>query len=228
MKDQFQVDRGSGSTTHESHEAIPAIEPNPPGNTWEFVNDIQRLLGDNAEPDPLFFVESWTQGISAAVENLQKRRQWQKGLQSQHRGFPGFNSFGVQSAMQQSDSGAEFASSSSANAETGRYGTGWPQHSFETSPLPSQFQTSEEWKPFAAEGDGSQTTVHPMSQFRACTLLGVTPTSTRRQIKAAYRRMVNQSHPDRLEQRTEGVRRLANDYMAEINEAYHLLCRELL
>jgi curved DNA-binding protein CbpA len=52
----------------------------------------------------------------------------------------------------------------------------------------------------------------------------VAATSTRNEIKAAYRRVVNQIHPDRLEDRDEGVRRLANDQMAEINEAYRLLC----
>lgn len=228
MKDQFLVDRGSGSTTYENHEAIPAIEPNRTGNTWEFVNDIQQVLGDDAQPDPLFFVESWTQGLPAAVENWQKRRQWQKGLERQPRAFPGSGSFGVQSAVRQSESGAEFATSSSGDAKTECYGAGSSQRSSEASPLPSQFQTSEEWKPFAAEGDGRHGEVHPMSHLRACQLLGVTPTSSPRQIKAAYRRMVNQSHPDRLQQRTEGVRRLANDQMAEINEAYHLLCSGLL
>ena len=215
MKGQFDVDRNSGSTTHESHEAIPALEPNRPGTSWKFVNDVQGLLGDNAEPDPLFFVQSWTQGTSAAIENWQKRRQEQNSSELQLRVLPEFDSFGVQSTLQTSELGVE----------TGRYGAGSSRQSFDSSPLPSQFPTSQEWASFAADGDGGQAVARPMSQLRACQLLGVTANSTRSQIKAAYRRLVNQNHPDRLERRTEGARRLANDQMAEINEAYHLLCR---
>jgi hypothetical protein len=222
MKSQFHVDRGPGSTTRESQEAIPAIESNRPENNWEFVNDIQRLLGDDAEPDTLFFVESWTRGVPAAVENWQKRRQVRTGRERQRRVFPKLDSLGTQSAVQQCELSPEFATSSSADAKTGRFSTGWSQHSFEESP--PQFQALQEWTPFTAESDGSQGPIHPMSQLRACQLLGVAATSTRRQIKAAYRRVVNQIHPDRLEHRTEGVRRLANDQMAQINEAYRMLC----
>ena len=62
-----------------------------------------------------------------------------------------------------------------------------------------------------------------MTQDRACQLLGVTATSTQKQIKAAYRRKVSQWHPDRLENRTNEVRQLATKQMAMINEAYRLL-----
>jgi DnaJ-domain-containing protein 1 len=226
MKSQFHVDCGPGSTTHESHEAIPAIEANRQGNTWEFVSGLQRLLGDDAEPDPLFFVESWTVGVPVAVENWQKRRQVQKGHERQHRVFSECGSLGVQSIARQSELGASLALLSGADAKTARYNVGWSQHSFEKSP--SQFKASQEWKPFAEVADGGRAAIHPMSKLRAFELLEVNPASTRRQIKAAYRRMVNQIHPDRLEHRTEGVRRLANDQMAEINEAYHLLCNGLL
>jgi DnaJ like chaperone protein len=66
-----------------------------------------------------------------------------------------------------------------------------------------------------------------MTQDRAYLLLGVTETSTQRQIKAAYRQMVSQWHPDRLELRTEEVRQLATERMAAINEAYRLLRSDL-
>ncbi|MFY9854713.1 MAG: J domain-containing protein [Terracidiphilus sp.] len=185
-------------------------------------------MGEDAEPDPLFFVESWTLGMLTAVENWQKRRLGQNNRERQIRRFPEFGSFGAQSTVQQSELRSDFAKSSSANEQTTAYGTGWSLHSIESTPLPSHFQSLQEWNPFAAEGTRSKGEAHPMSHLRACELLGVTPTSTRRQIKAAYRRMVNQNHPDRLQRRTDGARRLANDQMAEINEAYHLLCRGLL
>jgi DnaJ-class molecular chaperone len=62
-----------------------------------------------------------------------------------------------------------------------------------------------------------------MTKELACRLLGVIAPSTRKQIKAAYRRMVSQWHPDRLELASEEVRQMANERMATINEAYHLL-----
>jgi hypothetical protein len=61
---------------------------------------------------------------------------------------------------------------------------------------------------------------------RACELLSVSEDSTLTQIRAAYRRMVSEWHPDRLEQTDERVRAFATKQMAAINEAYHLL-REL-
>jgi molecular chaperone DnaJ len=67
-----------------------------------------------------------------------------------------------------------------------------------------------------------------MTQDRARQLLGVTSASTGKQIKAAYRRMVSQWHPDRLELPTEEARQFATARMAAINEAYHLLRSTLL
>lgn len=54
-------------------------------------------------------------------------------------------------------------------------------------------------------------------------LLKVNRYSTESQIKAAYRRMVGQWHPDRLERKSEEVREFATNQTAAINEAYHLL-----
>ncbi len=65
-----------------------------------------------------------------------------------------------------------------------------------------------------------------MTYLRAYELLSVSENSTVTQIRAAYRRMVSEWHPDRLEQSGERVRAFATKQMAAINEAYHLL-REL-
>jgi DnaJ-domain-containing protein 1 len=222
MKSQFHVDRGSGLATDENHETIPAIEPSRRENSWEFVDDIQRLLGDEAEPDPLFFVESWTYGMFVAVENWQKRRQGQTSRENQRRVLPEFGSLEAQTIVQQSGARQESATSGRTDANTGHFSTGWSQHSFEKSS--PQIGAMQEWEPFAAEGGDSHGASYPMSRVYACKLLGVAENSTPRQIKAAYRRVANQIHPDRLELRTEGVRRFANDQMAEINEAYRMLC----
>ena len=62
-----------------------------------------------------------------------------------------------------------------------------------------------------------------MTHRRDCELLSVSEESTATQIRAAYRRMVGEWHPDRLEQSGERVRAFATKQMAAINEAYHLL-----
>ena len=62
-----------------------------------------------------------------------------------------------------------------------------------------------------------------MTYQRACDLLSVREESTGTQIRAAYRRMVGEWHPDRLEQSGETVRAFATKQMAAINEAYHFL-----
>ena len=93
----------------------------------------------------------------------------------------------------------------------------------EDSATQTQDQAQRESDAFAEECDCRQDAIHPMTHHRACQLLGVTSTSTQRQIKAAYRRKVSQWHPDRLESRTKEVRLLATEQMAAINEAYRLL-----
>lgn len=62
-----------------------------------------------------------------------------------------------------------------------------------------------------------------MQYQRACELLSVSKYSTELQIKAAYRRMAGQWHPDRLERGSEEVREFATKQMAAINEAYRYL-----
>ncbi len=74
MKSQFHVDRGTCSTAQETYDAAPAREIDRP-QTWSFVGDFQGMAGDGAEPDAQFFVETWTLGAAAAVENFKQRRQ---------------------------------------------------------------------------------------------------------------------------------------------------------
>jgi DnaJ like chaperone protein len=62
-----------------------------------------------------------------------------------------------------------------------------------------------------------------MTMPLACQLLGVTAGSSREQVRSAYRRMVVQWHPDRLAKSSEETRRLANEQMIAINQAYRLL-----
>jgi DnaJ like chaperone protein len=62
-----------------------------------------------------------------------------------------------------------------------------------------------------------------MTQRHACRVLGVTETSSREQIRSAYRRMVGRWHPDRMQHSSDETRRMANEQMIAINQAYSLL-----
>jgi len=172
-----------------------------------FANDLQSLLGADAEPDSIFMEESWTLGVSAAAENLQRRRRGQADRERQNLSFRELNNLGSIFLVQESDWSTESLLSERTAAIAGQY-AGWSEGSF-----------GDEC---AAE------IVHPMTGAQASQVLGVDAGSTREQIKTAYRRMVSQWHPDRLEGSGEAVRRSATEKMAAINEAYRLLCHGLM
>jgi DnaJ-domain-containing protein 1 len=172
-----------------------------------FANDLQSLLGADAEPDSIFLEESWTLGVSTAAENLRKRRRGKADRERQSLSFRELNNLGSIFLMQESEWSTESLLSERTSAIAGQY-AGWSEVSF-----------TEEC---AAE------IVHPMSGEQACQVLGVDTGSSREQIKIAYRRMVGQWHPDRHECSGEAVRRRATEKMAAINEAYRLLCTSLM
>ncbi|MGA3344523.1 MAG: J domain-containing protein [Terracidiphilus sp.] len=219
MEGQFQVDRGSCATTPEGYEATPGIDPNRKGRPWQFVDEFQQLLGDDSEPDIRFFVESWTSGTASAVENFQQRRQRKPGRELARQAFCESDIVDTQSFVQQRALHAELASSIASSAIAGSSDTADLPQSSEDPAAQSQEEAWREWDKFI----GGSSQIHPITTEGARLLLGVTANSTRKQIKAAYRRMVSQWHPDRLELKTDEVRQLATERMAAINEAYHLL-----
>jgi DnaJ-domain-containing protein 1 len=222
MEGQVYVDRGFGSSTQESYAARPARQPNPPLRPWQFVNDFQQVMGENSEPDPLFFVESWTIGVPAAMESLQRRRQVQAEAERQSRAFGNLDNLGTLSFVQESETDAEAFSSARAARSAGCYAAE-SRPSPEELAAPVEEQAEQEWTSFAGTCESDRESIQPMTPQRACQILGVAATSTRKEIKAAYRRMVGQWHPDRLQCREEEVRQLATRHMASINEAYRLL-----
>lgn len=223
MDGEFHVYRGTCATAQESFEATPAIEANRPPRPWQFVDEFQRLVGVDSEPDASFFVEIWTSGASAAVENFQQRRLKQTVRERPRHSFRELENLDTASFVQERELCAEFASSVYAPGFAGCYGAGFPPPSAEEHVAQAHEQTPQECDTFAEECVGNPETARPMTLERARLLLGVSATSTQRQIKAAYRRMVSQWHPDRLELRTEAAQKLATERMAAINEAYHQL-----
>lgn len=223
MAGQFQAENFSCSTSEESRTTIPAFESNESGRNCQFVDDFQPIVGDDAEPDPLFFVDCWTLGTAVAATNFQQRRQRQADCERSSQAFRGFCSSRVLSFAQRCDMEAKALSSAGAAASAGRYYADWSRQNSEDQDARTQNQNPQPGERPAEQPESRQETFHSMTLQRACRLLGVTATSTREQIKTAYRQMASQWHPDRLECRSKQDLRIATEQMAAINEAYHLL-----
>lgn len=217
MGGQFQVDRGCGAATPEGFEAVTAAERKRRG--WQFVDEFQRLVGEEAEPDVRFFVESWTSGTAAAVGSYQQRRQ-AESAKDVFRRSDGVGSLAYFPDMpyRAEISDAAIAAMYAGISEKDRLAQESEEQAERT--LDEAWQ---DWERAAGESGGGYGTIRPMTQQLACRLLGVTEVSSRRQLKAAYRKLVSRWHPDRLELEAEEMRKLANERMAAINEAYHLL-----
>jgi DnaJ domain len=227
MASQFEV-AGSCATSHDGYEPIPSLDQGRPKPVWRFVDEFQQLLGDDSAPDPQFFVESWTFGMNAAVDNYQQRRQ--KKATRQARTFEEFDDLVNLSINQDSEASTEYRYSGETSMYTGSYETGWKLRSSEEHAAQMQCQYPEDLD--APEFDAldeafNKATAYPMTLTDAFQLLEVTENSTRQQIRAAYRIKVSQWHPDRLDRRSEQVRQRATAQMAAINEAYRLLCTGL-
>jgi DnaJ like chaperone protein len=213
MDSRFFGVRGTRSTTKEFDDAVSAAEPNRPRQNWQFVNEFQTRMGEDSEPDPQFFVESWTLGVSAAMENLQKRRQVQAARARHSHSMRQVQDLGTLASILERELGAEFHSSVSMGQN----------EEYQVASQPLLSAEEPEWDPLVEECESAQEASQPMTRERACRLLEVAANSTRPQIKAAYRRKVSQWHPDRLAHRGEDLRLLANRQMAAINEAYRFL-----
>lgn len=218
MESPLRVDLGAGSATESSYEAVSAPDSGQPFRAWQFVSEFQQLVGDDSEPDPLFFVDTWTLGMGAAVDRLKQRRQTRVSRERKDREFHDFESLGVRAFLEENDLYAEFVAEPPAGEESDDGGQAPQESSAQTA-----YQTSQEWEQFAGGSVRHQQKAEPMTEDRARQILGVTRATSGKQIKSAYHRLVGQWHPDRLEYRSEQARQLATDRMAAINEAYHLL-----
>lgn len=231
MESHFEV-AGSCATSRDGYEAIPSLESNRPKQVWKFVDEFQQLLGDESAPDTQFFVESWTFGMNAAVDNYQQRRKKKAIRDRQSNGFEEFDDLVNLSMNEGSEDFTEYPYPVETATYTGSPETGWRLRSSEepgsqSQELQAQDLDAHEFDPLDEVFGSSPASSYPMTPTNACQLLEVSATSTREQIKAAYRRKVSQWHPDRLNRRSEEVRQRANAEMAAINEAYRLLSTAL-
>ena len=223
MEDQFYSAGESRSATSEDGATTPTWNPMGQASPWPLVSQIRQLLGEDCELDSTFFEESWTSGLPAAVESRQERRGQSAAQSFQSCTFAELGGLGT-FIFSQADAWPQDCSLFAPSATpTAFYTAGWLQEPLEE----SHARTSDQASPgdSAASGEYAihEAMLCPIKYQRAYELLNVNQYSTESQIKAAYRRMVSQWHPDRLERGSEEERELATKQMAAINEAYCLL-----
>jgi DnaJ domain len=194
------------------------------GSAWS-ASEIRELLGEDCELDASILEDSWASGVPL---NSPRFRRGRKQVRENVEGvtFAALNTVGgfFCSPVQElsSDRPAHGYAACSANS----YADAWLPDPVEVfgsrayDQVPMQDSAAGEQQAYDAGR------LRPMTYQRACDVLRVSEASTVTQIRAAYRRMVGEWHPDRLEQSEEKVRAFATKQMATINEAYHLL-REL-
>lgn len=220
MENQFNPYRGHEASTYQNRESVEAPGSSQFDPSSPFLSDFHQLLGGGLEPDPLFFIETWTLGTSAAVESFRLRQPMQPrqplhadpGAQSRGGSTPSYVS--SQSIFHANPfNWSVFVSENTVVQE-------------KSNPTHAQ-QTLIDSYPSAVDECGNQDEALPVSLDDARNILGLTPTSTLSQMKTAHRQHVIAWHPDRLQHKSEEVRRYATQKMAAINEAYRLLRNDL-
>jgi DnaJ-domain-containing protein 1 len=199
------------------------------GDGWGFAEEMRLRMGDEFEPDAQFMEESWTLGVAAAAENWRARRQGGAERERQSQAFREMDSVGARAFAQASEWYAAMRRSASGAAGSEIAEREMVDESNAAQRRAAWLQRCAE-EPFggwqAEEPVANETTSDAgegMTLGRAMRLLGLTAASTREQVRAAYRRMAGEWHPDRVAGRAEAVRQAATEQMAEINEAYRLL-----
>ena len=224
MNDQWYAEDSSYLTAASFCGGEPAETLLGSASPSRMASQIRELLGEDCELEARFLEESWASGqpMTAATQ----RRKWDWATQNDNgvtfAGLSTLGSFFFSPANSwMGDHPVNTYPADSMNA----YSAGWLRAPSERlvsrNEDQSPTQDSAAYKRHAYDTGASAS----MTYQRACEVLCVTEDGTATQIKAAYRRMVSEWHPDRLEQSDEPVRAFATKQMAAINEAYHLLSR---
>jgi DnaJ-domain-containing protein 1 len=186
-----------------------------------FVAHMQELFGE--EPDPLFLQESWSVGVVAATENLHRRQRQQAEHEKELRNC----------ALRELGRIASLRGQREAVSEAEELG--WRPADWVPADQVVQRVLPHGWMPVGVpqgESFEQKTTVRQvggaLTMAYAEEMLGVTAGSSREEIRSAYRRMVGMCHPDKYQHAAEAVRARATRQMAELNEAYRMLCESLM
>ncbi len=183
-------------------------------------DQIRDLLGDDCELEASFLEERWASGRPMASVVCPREREQAMG-NDERVTFAELNTLGSFFFSPRTGLTGDHPAYP-ANSATS-YAAAWLRDPLEMFASRTEDQAPEQ-ESSGFKGHADETRILGlMTHRRACELLGVSEDSTATQIRAAYRRMVSEWHPDRLEQSGEKVRAFATRQMAAINEAYHLL-----
>ncbi len=210
------------------------------GGAGLLYSQMRQLLGPDGELDSSFLEHSWRYGLPAALEDREDRMR--RRSRAPEPGVPAYSfansdcfripvrvriaeQFAAHFAARPDDRSIDRPSHAPSSAPGAAYSAGWLYEPGEASGEETEDEDEDSASGPAMDEDDvtGRALPHPMTQQHACRLLQVNLGSTGAQIKAAYRCMVSQWHPDRLVHASEEARRRANDRLAAINEAYSLL-----
>lgn len=205
--DYAGVEDGSAVNVGPLGDASPREDADP------LSSQIRHLLGGDLEIDSLFFETLWRTGLRVAIEelavrNAEEERVHRSESREEPRGEPhpffSFDGFGLPMWIQ--------PPVSSANST--------PDPPTVGSAVVDPVCLDPALDPVLAS---QQEMYLPVTEQSACRILKVSPHSTPTEIRAAYHSMASQWHPDRAGAGSQFQQRLANEQMAAINAAYHLL-----
>jgi DnaJ-domain-containing protein 1 len=186
------------------------------------ASQIRELLGEDCELDASFLEESWASGLPATAARYRRRRD-QAAKDDDVVTFGELNTVGSFFFSQAGGLVGDRPAYICPADSTKSYTAAWLHDPLGDLPSRTQDQAPAQGSAGCTGHSDETGTLGSMTYQRACELLSVREQSTGTQIRAAYRRMVGEWHPDRLEQSGEPVRAFATKQMAAINEAYHLL-----
>ena len=210
--DSFWLNEASFADVRKAQPRAAAAQQSGAEAGAPFLTQVEQVLGEETVPDAEFFIDTWTVGIAAASENLLGRKE---KLKSREHEVPAWVTF------------PSFAPWFVTGVET-PVGAAWPLREARAD---AGSMAGLRWHGYKetddSEAEDQVETVCPMTLESACRVLGVAATSTREQIRVAYRKMAGRYHPDRLAQCGASAQKLASDRMASVNQAYRLLCTDL-
>ena len=222
MNGQWHAGDTSHSTTNLFCGDEPAEAPLESTGTLRVADQIRELLGEDCALEASFLEDSWASGRPITVASC-LRKPSRAANHDEDVTFAEWNTLGSFSFafanLVMSDRLAYVSRPNSANT----YSAAWLRDPVE------EFTSRPDAPASAQDAVGDQKHVYDagtfgsMTSLRAHALLGVNEDGTVTQIRAAYRRMVSEWHPDRMEQSDANVRAFATKKMAAINEAYHFL-----
>jgi len=194
---------------HEACGTAEALAWGGADRNWPLVAELEPVLGEDFAPDAHFFVESWTYGVAAALESLRLRQQALSERAQQDSSWRHFDSFmprfSAEEFLMEHQQARELKIPSSPKAGTRGF-------------------TLKETEEFPRNCERNYEAPDSLTVQRARCLLGVDVSSSKRQIKTAYRRLVRLNHPDRFAGASVQAKQIATEKTILINMAYRLLC----